>query len=205
MVSRSRWVFTGLVALLALQRIYELHLSARHEKVIRARGGREHAAWQLRAMKVLHTGWFAAMLVEVHGLQRPFRPGLSRLALVTLIAGQSLRYAAIRSLDWRWTVNVMTLPGLPPVQKGPYRYLRHPNYLGVSLEIVAVPLLHSAYLTASLFSIANLLLLRTRIRAEDRALLEVVDGQPVQRADKISYNLEHGNTICFPGSSHPYA
>jgi len=179
----TRWVFTGLVVLLALQRIYELRLSGRHEALIRARGGREHVAWQVQAMKALHAGWFIAMLVEVYGWHRPFIPGLSLFALITLIAGQSLRYAAIRSLGWRWTVNVMTLPGIPPVQKGIYRYLRHPNYLGVILEILAVPLLHSAYLTAIVFSLANLLLLSARIRAEDCALrvtlAEAVNGSPI--------------------------
>ena len=84
------------------------------------------------------------MLVEVYALHRPFLPGLSLLALVTLLVGQSLRYAARRSLGWRWTVRVMTIPGLAPVRRGIYRYLRHPNYLGVVLEILAVPLLHSA-------------------------------------------------------------
>lgn len=174
MVSRS--VFTAFVLLLALQRLYELYLSRKHEAIIRSRGGREHAAWQVKAMKALHTAWFISMLVEVWALQRPFIPGLSLLALLTLLAGQSLRYAAILSLRWRWTVRLMTIPGLPPVQQGIYRYLRHPNYVGVVLEIVAVPLLHSAYVTAIVFSLANILLLTARIRVEDRVLLEAVHG-----------------------------
>ena len=168
----SAWIFTGLVGLLVLQRIYELRLSRRNEALIRARGGREHAAWQMPIMKALHAGWFIAMLAEVYGLHRPFLPGLSVLAMLTLLAGQSLRYAAILSLQWRWTVKVMTLPGLPSVRKGIYRYMRHPNYLGVVLEILATPLLHSAYVTATVFSLANALLLWARIRAEARALRE---------------------------------
>jgi methyltransferase len=175
----TRWVFTGLIVLLALQRIYELRLSSRNEAIIRSRGGREHAAWQVQVMKVLHAGWFIAMLLEVYGLRRPFLPNLFLLALLTLIVGQSLRYAAITALGWRWTVKVMTLPGLPLVRKGIYRYLRHPNYLGVVLEILAVPLLHSAYVTAILFSLANMLLLSARIRTEDQALLEAVNGAPL--------------------------
>jgi methyltransferase len=91
--------------------------------------------------------------------------------------GQSLRYAAILSLQWRWTVKIMTLPGLPLVRRGIYRYLRHPNYLGVVLEILAVPLLHTAYLTAILFSLANGLLLSVRIKTEDQALQEAVSSQ----------------------------
>lgn len=170
------WIFTGLVILLVLQRCYELRLSARNEAIIRSLGGREHAAWQVQAMKVLHASWFIAMLVEVYALHRPFIPAVSLLALLTLCIGQGLRYAAILSLQWRWTVKVMTLPGLPLVRKGIYRYLHHPNYLGVELEIFAVPLLHSAYLTAIIFSLANALLLNARIRAEDRALLKAVNS-----------------------------
>ncbi len=174
----TRWVFTGFVLLLAIQRLVELRLSRRHEAIIRARGGHEYAAWQLQAMKALHVGWLIAMLIEVWGWQRPFLPGLFLLALLMSLAGQSLRYAAILSLKWRWTVKVMTIPGLPPMRDGIYRYLRHPNYLGVMLEIVAVPLLHSAYVTALAFSVANLLLLNARIRTEDRALLEAVSSPP---------------------------
>ncbi len=168
----TRWLFTGFVLLLALQRLYELRLSRRNEAIIRSRGGREYAAWQVRAMKLLHAGWFIAMLVEVYVLRRPFVPALSALALVMLVVGQGLRYAALLTLKWRWTVRVMTIPGLPPVRQGIYRYIRHPNYLGVILEILSVPLLHSAYLTAIVFSVANLLLLSARVRVEDRALLD---------------------------------
>lgn len=173
------WIFTGLVGLLALQRIYELRLSRKNEAIIRSRGGREYAPGQLQVMTALHVGWFIAMLLEVHLLRRPFLPVLSLLALLTLLVGQGLRYAAIRSLQWRWTVKVMTMPGLPLVRQGIYRYLRHPNYLGVALEILAVPLLHSAYVTSIVFSLANMLLLSARIRAEDRALLEAVSGPPL--------------------------
>lgn len=166
----TTWIFTGLVILLALQRGYELRLSRRNEAIIRSLGGREYAAWQMRAMIVLHTSWFIAMLVEVHAWHRPFIPSLSLLALVTLLAGQSLRYAAILSLKWRWTAKLMSLPDLPLVRQGIYRYIRHPNYLGVILEIFAAPLLHSAYVTAMVFSVANILLLSARIRTEDRVL-----------------------------------
>ena len=175
----TTWIFTGLVVLLALQRCYELRLSARNEAIIRSLGGREHAAWQVQAMKVLHASWFIAMLVEVYILDRPFLPFVSLLVLPILLIGQSLRYAAILSLGWRWTVKVMTLPGLPPVRKGIYRYLSHPNYLGVELEIFAVPLLHSAYLTAIVFSLANAVLLGARIRTEDQALLEAANSAPL--------------------------
>jgi methyltransferase len=120
----------------------------------------------------MHIAWFLAMLAEVFGLRRPFDPRLALVASAAFLAGQALRYAAIRTLGERWTVRVMTLPGAKPVSGGIYRVIRHPNYLGVALEIAAVPLLHSAYLTAFLFSIANGLILAWRIRTEEAALRE---------------------------------
>jgi methyltransferase len=162
--------FVFIVAALAVQRLIELRLSRRNEARILSQGGREHAPDQFKWMKTLHTSWFVAMLAEVWWLRRPFRPLLGAAAFLILLAGQSLRYAAIRTLGRRWTVRVMTLPDAPPVSGGIYRYLRHPNYVGVMLEVAAVPLLHGAYLTSLTFSLANALLLTARIRAEERAL-----------------------------------
>lgn len=171
----SRALFAAFVALLAGQRLWEVRLSRQHEARILTQGGREHAPGHFRVMQLLHTSWFVAMLVEVFGWRRPFKPILAAAALPVFLLGQALRYAAIRTLGERWTVRVMTLPGQPPVTQGIYRYLRHPNYLGVALEIAAVPLLHTAYITSFIFSLANALLLAVRIRAEEAAL-EVDNG-----------------------------
>ena len=166
----SRKLFYVLVALLAGQRLVELRLSKRNEKRLVEQGGREHAAGHFRFMRALHTGWFVAMVAEVGWLRRPFRPVLAAGAALATVVGQLLRYAAIGTLGRRWTVRIITVPGLPPVRRGIYRYLRHPNYLGVMLEIAAVPLLHTAYLTSLIFSVINAVLLRTRICAEEEAL-----------------------------------
>ncbi|HEX5807853.1 MAG TPA: isoprenylcysteine carboxylmethyltransferase family protein [Anaerolineales bacterium] len=168
----TRWIFLILVILLGGQRLAELRLSARHDRRILALGGREHAPGQFRVMRWMHIAWFFAMLAEVFSLQRPFQPALALVASLGFLAGQALRYAAIHTLGERWTVRVMTLPGAKPVSQGIYRFIRHPNYLGVMLEIAAVPLLHSAYLTAIFFSIANALVLAWRIRTEETALKE---------------------------------
>ena len=166
----TRWIFLILVIGLGIQRLAEMRLSARNERRILDNGGREYAPGQFQVMKLLHTAWFLAMIAEVFGLQRPFNPSLALAAGLGFLAGQALRYAAIFTLRERWTVRVMILPGAPPVNRGIYRFIRHPNYLGVILEIAAVPLLHSAYLTAIVFSIANALLLIWRIRTEEAAL-----------------------------------
>ena len=168
----TRWIFLFLVIALGIQRLLEMRLSARNERRILALGGCEHAPGQFTVMRWMHIAWFAAMIVEVFNLQRPFSPALALVASLAFLAGQALRYAAIRTLGERWTVRVMTLPSAKPVSQGIYRYIRHPNYLGVILEIGAVPLIHSAYLTAILFSIANALLLTWRIRTEEAALQE---------------------------------
>lgn len=168
----TAWLFAGVVALLAVQRLAELRLSARNVAKLRARGAVEAGAGHMPVMRALHAAWFAAMLAEVFVLGRPFVPWLAALALVGLFAGQALRYAAIRALGERWTVNVMVLPGAPAVTSGLYRRIRHPNYLGVILEIACVPLLHTAWLTALVFTVLNALLLRVRIRAEESALRE---------------------------------
>jgi methyltransferase len=86
------------------------------------------------------------------------------------LAAQALRYWAVASLGKRWNVRVITIPAMPLSTAGPYRFMRHPNYLAVVLEGIAIPLIHTAYLTAFGFTLLNGLMLRTRIRCEERAL-----------------------------------
>jgi methyltransferase len=166
----TRLLFAGFVACLGLQRLFELRLSQRNERRMRQRGGREHTPETYRWIIALHAAWFAAMLLEVFAGRRKFSSWLAVAAFGVFAAGQALRLAAIRTLGWRWSTRVMTVPGAALVQQGIYRYIRHPNYLGVELELLAVPLLHSAYLTSAVFGVANLLLLRDRIRREEQAL-----------------------------------
>jgi methyltransferase len=168
----TRLLFLGFVAGLSLQRLFELRLSRRNEQQILLNGGREHAPETYRWIVALHTAWFAAMLLEVFAGRRKFRPQVAALAFSLFVVGQALRLTAIRTLGWRWSTRIMTLPGPggAPLRHGIYRYIRHPNYLGVELEILTVPLVHSAYLTSAVFGAANLLLLRDRIRREEQAL-----------------------------------
>jgi methyltransferase len=170
----SRLWFACFVAALAVQRLFELRLSKRNERLILRRGGREHTPETYPWIVTLHTAWFASMLLEVFLAKRAFRPRLAALALGLFAVGQALRLAAIRTLGWRWSTRVLTVPGPDGlrVRHGIYRYIRHPNYLGVELEILATPLVHSAWLTSAVFGAANLLLLRDRIRREELALEE---------------------------------
>jgi methyltransferase len=168
----TRLLFLGFVAALGVQRLFELRLSRHNERQMRQRGGGEHAPETYRRIVALHAAWFASILLEVFAGRRNFHPRLAALALSLFAVGQALRLTAIRTLGWRWSTRVMTVPGEVPVQHGIYRYVRHPNYLGVELEILSAPLVHSAYLTSAVFGVANLLLLRDRIRREERALEE---------------------------------
>ena len=171
MVTR-RLAFLTFVAGLALQRLFELRLSQRNERWMRQHGGREHAPETYHRIVALHGAWFASMLLEVFAGRREFHPRLAALALGVFAAGQALRLTAIRTLGRRWSTRIITVPGPAGtrVRHGIYRYFRHPNYVGVQLEIVAAPLVHSAYLTSIAFGAANLVLLRDRIRREEQAL-----------------------------------
>ncbi len=169
-ISWTERAFFALVGMLAIQRVFELRISKRNEAWMHARGGREHFPRHFLAMKLLHITWFFAMIAEVAFLNRPTSVPLALGAGALVVAGQLLRYAAIRTLGPRWSVKIFTVPGAPPVQGGIYRYVRHPNYAGVVLEIFAVPLLHGAWLAALVYSILNAALLYVRIRCEEQAL-----------------------------------
>lgn len=167
--------FHVLVVAVALQRMLEVRVSRLNEAELTRRGGREHAHAQMPVMITVHTAWLVCTLLEVWLLQRPFRGLLAAFALVVFAIGQVLRLLAIHQLGVRWTVKVFTVPGASPVTGGIFRYLRHPNYVGVILEIAALPLIHGAWLSALVFSIANGVLLFRRITAEERALAETSD------------------------------
>ncbi len=163
-------VFVVFVVLVALERLAELRLSRRNESRLYELGAREHASGHFIAMQLLHTLWLVSIVLEVTLLRPSFQLWVSGLAALCFGVGQCLRYAAIHALGGRWTVRVFVLPGAAPVTRGIYRYLRHPNYLGVVLEIAALPLMHSAWRSAVVFSLANAVLLTVRIRKEEHAL-----------------------------------
>jgi methyltransferase len=139
---------------------------------LRTLRGVEHAPRHFRAMQLLHGSWLLSMLLEVCLLRPAFQVWLAVVSLLVFFVGQGLRLSAMRALAWRWSVRIFTVPGLDPVTGGIYRYLRHPNYLGVALELAALPLVHSAWRTALVYSVLNAALLCVRIRAEERALAE---------------------------------
>lgn len=165
-------IFISIVIAVILQRLLEVRLSDRHAREILQRGGKEHGDNLLGVVKVLQVSWWIAMIAEVWYFDRPFIPVLAAIAFAATIAGQVLRYLSMQALSWRWTLTIMTVPNLPVVESGVYRYLRHPNWLGVILEIAFLPLIHSAYLTAIAFSLVNAMVMIKRIQTEEQALRE---------------------------------
>jgi methyltransferase len=118
----------------------------------------------------LHAAFLVSCVVEVSVARRPFPGWLGFLALALVLLAQALRYACIAALGKRWNVRIIVWPDRYPVTTGPYRFLRHPNYAAVVVEICFLPLVHGAWMTALTFSLTNAWLLTVRIREEERAL-----------------------------------
>jgi methyltransferase len=175
--------YVVLVAAVALERVAELVVSRRNATWSRQRGGVEYGARHYPAMVVLHTALLAGCLVEVLAAGRPFVPALGWPMLLVVVASQGLRWWCITTLGNQWNTRVIVVPGLRLVARGPYRRLRHPNYVAVVAEGIALPLVHSAWVTAVCFTALNAVLLRVRISAENAALdsLRVPGGQTVPR------------------------
>ena len=165
-------LLTIFVTLIVLQRLLELCLSHGHEITLRAKGAYERGAGHYPPIVALHAAWLLSTLVE-GWLWRAELSLLWPLWVALFLGGQALRYWAILSLGERWTTRVMVLPGAPLVGSGPYKYLPHPNYLAVVLEIFAAPLVFGAWITAGVFTLLNAGMLLARVRAEERALREV--------------------------------
>ncbi len=182
----TRVLYTLLVALVAAGRLVELRIAERNRRNLLARGGIEAGAEHYPWMVGLHAAFLIASPLEVWLLGRPFLPVLAVSMLALLILAAALRWWVIATLDGRWTTRIIVLPGVAPITGGPYRYLRHPNYLAVILEIFSVPMIHTAWLTALVFSLTNAWMLRVRIRAEEAALSRLTDyGEAFARRPRL--------------------
>jgi methyltransferase len=155
---------------MVVERLVELIVARRNQRWLISQGavevGVEHYPW----MVVQHALFLVSCALEVWWLQRPFYPTLALAMVALVVAAMALRYWTMTTLGRRWTTRVFCLPGEPVITSGPYRFLRHPNYLAVAVEIFALPMIHTAWLTATVFSLANAWLLSRRIRAEEAGL-----------------------------------
>ena len=171
-------LFLVVLGATAAERLAELALSARHARWAFARGGVERGRGHFPPMVALHTALLVAPVVEVVAADRPFLPWLGWPALALVVAAQGLRWGCIATLGQQWNTRVIVVPGAPLVVRGPYARLAHPNYVAVVLEGVALPLVHTAWVTALAFTLLNaVLLLGFRIPAEERALADLAPAR----------------------------
>jgi methyltransferase len=159
-----------LIGIIAVERVAELVVSNRNRSWSRGRGGTEFGAGHYPTMVVLHVALLAGCLVEPIVMHRPFIPSLGWPMLVVVVAAQVLRWWCITTLGPQWNTRVVVIPDAPRVTGGPYRFLPHPNYVAVVVEGIALPLVHSGWITAVVFTVLNAALLRTRIKVENTAL-----------------------------------
>ncbi len=168
------------VGLVAAQRLLELVLARRNERLARAKGAVERGRGHYPFIVTLHSLWLVSTLVE--GILRgPELPPYWPAPLALFILAQLLRYWAILSLGESWNTKILVVPGAKPIRRGPYKYLDHPNYVAVVVEIVAFPLVLGAWVTALVFTALNAALLYVRIREENRALAELA-GQSLRKS-----------------------
>ena len=169
--------YIALVLATGVERLYELRVSKRNATAAFARGGVEYGQRHFPWMVTLHTGFLLACIAEVVLLDRPFIPGLGWPMLVLALLCQVGRYWVIWALGPQWNTRVIVVPGAGRIERrGPYRFtwLRHPNYIIVAIEGIALPLVHTAWITAIVFTLLNaVLLLGFRIPVENKALREL--------------------------------
>lgn len=162
--------YTLLIALVALERLAELLVARRNAAWTLARGGVEYGRPHYPWMVVLHTGLLVGCLLEPVFFERPFVPGLGWSMLALVAAAQGLRWWCITTLGPYWNTRVIVVPGARLVRRGPYRLLAHPNYVAVAVEGAALPLVHSAWVTAVLFTVGNAAVMAARVPTENAAL-----------------------------------
>lgn len=169
-------LFLLFLAFLILQRISELLLARKNEIAVRKMGALEYDRSGYRAIVLMHAAFFLSLVSEYFLLGRAVNGHWPVLITIFLLT-QALRYWSILSLGKFWNTKILVVPGTRTVTRGPYKYVRHPNYVAVVIEVAVIPLIFSCYLTSVLFTVLNLVALRRRIRIEESALLEEPSGK----------------------------
>lgn len=159
-----------LLAAVGATRLFELRISHRHQQEMAARGIEKRADPQFRWMVAFHAGVVCGAAVEVVALRRPFIAPLAIPMIALLLCATALRWWVIRTMGAHWNVEVMASGPLGVVTTGPFRWVRHPNYLAVFVELVSLPLIHSAWITALLAVGGNFWILRHRLSVEEPVL-----------------------------------
>ena len=176
--------YLALLSIVALLRLYELRISRRHQQEMVAHGASKVDEPRFRWMVVLHTAVLLGAACEVVFLRRPFFPVLAGVCFLIFVGANVVRWWVIRTLGEHWNVQVMNSTGLGVITSGPFRYVRHPNYAAVFLEMLVLPLIHTAWITALLGSAAHVLVLSQRLATEEKVLFsdahyrDAMSGKP---------------------------
>jgi methyltransferase len=163
-------LYLGLLALIAVGRLIELRHSSRNQLQLAAAGGEKSAEPGYIWMVALHTAVLVGCAIEVLFLDRPWIPVIGIPSLALFLAANATRWWVIRSLGTRWNVQVMSA-SLGIVTAGPYKWVRHPNYSAVFVEMLALPLIHSAWIVAIAGALAHVLVLRKRVALEESVMM----------------------------------
>ena len=166
----SVYLFLGLLLAVGLLRLVEMRISRQHQKEMATRGAAKVDEPKFRWMVLLHTAVLIGAALEVVFLKRPFLPWLAAPMFAIFLAANALRWWVIRSLGAHWNVQVVDSSRLGVVTSGPFRYVRHPNYAAVFSELLALPLIHTAWITATAGAIAHIGVLAQRLSTEERVL-----------------------------------
>lgn len=164
-------VFLTIFGFVIIQRVIELFIAKRNEDWIKSQGGYEVGKRHYPFMVALHVGFFISLLLEFALLNRGLSIFLMPLFTVFAVS-QLMRIWILSSLGRFWNTKIMILPGASVVKKGPFQFMRHPNYTIVALELLVLPLMFNAFITALVFTLLNLYMLSVRIPIEEAALSE---------------------------------
>ena len=162
------------LTIVIIQRLVELFIAKRNEKWMKSQGALEAGASHYPYMVAMHVCFFIALIVEVIGFNRELSP-VWPLFLTLFLLAQVLRVWCLSSLGKYWNTKIIVLPNAEVVRKGPYKWIRHPNYVIVATELIVLPLQFSAYITAILFTLLNIWMMSVRIPAEEQALKKVTN------------------------------
>ncbi|MFD2760826.1 isoprenylcysteine carboxyl methyltransferase family protein [Lentibacillus juripiscarius] len=165
----TTWIWVFILAVI-MQRLGELYIARRNEKWMKSMGGIEKGEKHYKWFVLLHCLFFASAITEVSLNPQSHAAQLNYFLLCLFLLMQAGRIWCMHTLGRFWNTKIIVLPGVTVIKKGPYRYIKHPNYVIVAVELFVIPLLIGAQLTAFLFPILHLLLLRVRIPSEEKAL-----------------------------------
>jgi len=166
--------FLIFIIFVILQRLAELVVAKRNEKKLFSLGAVEYDCAGYKVIVAMHTLFFISLIGEYVFLQNGI--GLSSFWIplfIVFLFTQFIRYWALASLGKYWNTRIIILAGSPRIRKGPYKFLNHPNYVAVIIELLVIPLMFECYITALVFTLANLIVLKRRIKLENQALSQL--------------------------------